>query len=158
MAITLRRFMPYAPEEFLEGRFGEWVIIILLCALFIAITGAVLPKRLTEHRYGKALVVCTGLVLGIGLYMAKDIYNFNFESFGFLAIWIIAVLLGLVTFGLFRMGMRPDISFALTYCIMYLSFSLITPSLFDSIAESFPFLNGVFLLCFIYLGGRIFHF
>jgi len=133
----------------------EWVTIILICALFICICGAVLPKRLTERRYGKALVICTGLLLGVGLYMAKDLYNFNFESFGFMSIWLIAVLCGMVAFGLFRYGMKPDIAFALTYCVMFLSFSLIAPSLFDAIADSFPFLNSVFFICFIYLGGRI---
>ncbi|MBW1856258.1 MAG: hypothetical protein JRJ00_16595 [Deltaproteobacteria bacterium] len=155
MAVRLRRFIPAAPEEFLQGPLGEWVIIILLVALFIAISGAVLPKRLTERRYGKALVICTGLLLGVGLYMAKDLYNFNFESFGFMSIWLIAVLLGMVAFGLFRYGMKPDIAFALTYCVLFLSFSLIAPSLLDSIAQSFPLLNGVFFICFIYLGGRI---
>jgi len=155
MAVRLRRFIPAAPEEFLQGAFGEWVTIILICAFFVAVCGAVLPKRLTEKRYGKALVICTGLLLGVGLYMAKDLYNFNLESFGFMSIWLIAVLCGMVAFGLFRYGMKPDIAFALTYCVMFLSFSLITPSLFDSIAESFPFLNSVFFICFIYLGGRI---
>ncbi len=148
MAVRLRRFIPAAPEEFLEGPLGEWVVITLLCALFIAIAGAVLPKRLTEKRYGKALVICTGLLLGFGLYKAKDIYNFNLESFGFMSIWLIAVLLGMVAFGLFRYGMKPDIAFALTYCVMFLSFSLIAPSLFDSIADSLPFLNSVFFICF----------
>jgi hypothetical protein len=155
MAIHLRRFLPAAPEEFLEGPIGEWVIIILLCGLFIAICGAVLPKRLTEKRYGKALVVFLGLILGAGLYMAKDLYNFNFESFGFAAIWIIIFLVGLVSFGLFRFGMRIDTAFALTYCVMYLSFAMLTPNLFDSIADSFPLINLITLIAFVYLLIRI---
>jgi len=155
MAVHLRRFIPYAPEKLLEGPVGDWIIIILLCGLFIAIAGAVLPKRLTENRAGKALTIFIGLILGIGLYMAKGIYNFNFESFGFLGIWLIVVLCGMVTFGLFKFGMRPDIAFALTYCVIFLSFSLITPSLFDSIAESFPFLNLIFFGTFFYLLGFI---
>lgn len=155
MAISLRRFIPAAPEEFLEGPIGEWVIIILLCGLFIAVCGAVLPKRLIEKRYGKALVVFLGLILGVGLYMSKDMYNFNFESFGFVAIWIIIFLVGLVTFTLFRWGMKIDTAFALTYCVMYLTFAMLTPSLYDSIADSFPLMNLIFLIVFGYLGIRI---
>ncbi|MFC1591680.1 hypothetical protein ACFL43_04075 [Thermodesulfobacteriota bacterium] len=155
MAISLRRFIPAAPEDFLEGSIGEWVVIILLCCLFIALCGAVLPKRLTENRYGKPLIVSLGLILGVGLYMSKDIYNFNFESFGFVSIWLIIVLVGFVTFGLFRYGMRIDTAFAMTYCVIYLSFAMITPSLFDSIADSFPIMNMIFLLTFGYLLVRI---
>lgn len=114
-----------------------------------------MPKRLTEKRYGKALVVTLGLILGIALYMSKDLYNFNFESFGFVSIWLLIVLVGLVTFGLFRYGMRIDTAFALTYCVIYLSFSMLTPSLFDSIADSFPLLNLIFLIVFGYLLIRI---
>jgi len=151
MAVSLRRFTPIDPHDLITGVLGEWLQIILFCGLFIAIAGAVLPKRLTEKRYGKALVVFTGLILGIGLYMAKNIYNFNFESFGFLAIWLIVILTGFVAYGLMRMGMRGDIALSLTYIVIFLTFFLMTPTLYDSIATSFPLLNGIFILAFGYM-------
>jgi hypothetical protein len=153
----LRKFMPVDPHELLSGTYGEWVKIILFCGLFIALAGAVLPKRLTEKRYGKAVTVFTGLIFGIGLYTAQNLYNFNFESFGFLAIWLIVILTAFVTFGLMRMGMRKDIALSLTYCVMFLTFFLMTPSIYDSIAESFPILNLAFLLAFLYLVGTLFY-
>jgi len=149
--------MPVDPHELLSGTYGEWVKIILFCGLFIALAGAVLPKRLTEKRYGKALTVFTGLILGLGLYTAQNLYNFNFESFGFLAIWLIVILTAFVTFGLMRMGMRKDIALSLTYCVMFLTFFLMTPSIYDSIAGSFPILNLAFLLAFLYLAGTLFY-
>ena len=157
MAVSLRKFMPVDPHELLSGTYGEWVKIILFCGLFIALAGAVLPKRLTEKRYGKALTVFTGLILGLGLYTAQNLYNFNFESFGFLAIWLIVILTAFVTFGLMRMGMRKDIALSLTYCVMFLTFFLMTPSIYDSIAGSFPILNLAFLLAFLYLAGTLFY-
>jgi len=157
MAVSLRKFMPVDPHELLSGTYGEWVKIILFCGLFIALAGAVLPKRLTEKRYGKALTVFTGLILGLGLYTAQNLYNFNFESFGFLAIWLIVILTAFVTFGLMRMGMRKDIALSLTYCVMFLTFFLMTPSIYDSIASSFPILNLAFLLAFLYLAGTLFY-
>jgi len=157
MRVSLRKFMPIDPHELLSGTYGEWVKIILFCGLFIAITGAVLPKRLTEKRYGKAVTVFTGLILGLGLYTAQNLYNFNFESFGFLAIWLIVIITAFVTFGLMRMGMRKDIALSLTYCVMFLTFYLMTPSIYDSIAESLPILNLAFLLAFLYLAGTLFY-
>ena len=73
MRVSLRNFMPVDPHELLSGTYGEWVKIILFCGLFIALAGAVLPKRLTEKRYGKALTVFTGLILGLGLYTAQNL-------------------------------------------------------------------------------------
>ena len=151
----MRRFIPFQPNEIINGTYGEWIILILLCGLFIAIAGAVLPKRLTEKRYGKALVVFTGLILGFGLYMAKDLYNFNLESFGFLAIMLIIIVAAFVTYGLIRMGMNKALATSLTYCLVFLTFFLMTPSIFDSIAQSLPILNLIFIFAAIYLFGNM---
>lgn len=155
MSFSIRRMIPVEPQELLHGPMAEWVQLILLCAIFIAVSGAVLPKRLTQNRYGKGLVVSLGLMLGVGLFLAKDIIKFNFESFGFLAAFIIILLTAFVTFGLARMGMRKDIAVSLTYCIMFLSFSIITPTLFDTITEAFPFLNLLMIGAFFYLAGSM---
>ena len=55
------------------------------------------------------------------------------------------------------MGMRKDIALSLTYCVMFLTFFLMTPSIYDSIASSFPILNLAFLLAFLYLAGTLFY-
>ena len=153
MAVELRHIMtsPVNPGDILKGSYGEWITLALFCILFIAVAGAVLPKHLTEKRYGKAITIILGIILGLGLYITKDVFHFNFESFGFMAIWIILILAFMLLFGLFKMGTRKDLAIAATYCIMFLSFSLLTPSLFDAISESFPLINLVFIGAFAYL-------
>ncbi|MCG8571070.1 MAG: hypothetical protein MJB14_13095, partial [Spirochaetes bacterium] len=151
MAVALRNFIPIQPEEILNGPFGDWLLLIILAGLLIAICGAVLPKKLVEKRYGKSIVIFTGLILGIGLFKAKDIYNFNLESFGFMAIWLIILVMGFVIYGLSKIGIPKDISLALTYCITFLSFFLLSPSLFDAISESFPLVNLIFIILFFYM-------
>lgn len=155
MPLTLRTFTPYSPSELLNGKTGEWIILALFVVLFIAISGAVLPRRLTGGRFGKALIITLGSILGLGLFKARHLFHFNFESFGFLAIALIILLLSFVTYGMMRIGFRKDISIALSYCLMYLTFALVTPSLYDAFAEHIPILNGIFLLGFIYLAGNL---
>ena len=146
---------PIDPRELLTGTYGEWFLITLLCGLFIAIAGAVLPKHLTEKRYGKALVVCVGLILGGGLYLAKDLYNFSLESFGFLAFGIIIIIAAAVTFGLTRIGFSKSTAIGLSYCLVFLTFAMMQPSIFDSIAETLPILNLIFYLMFFYMIGKL---
>jgi hypothetical protein len=155
MSITLRRFMPYGPLDLLRGPIGEWVVLILLCGLFIAIAGAILPKRLTEKRYGKAVTIFVGLILGIGLFMSKKLFNFNLESFGFLAIFLIIILMFLVTYGLLKMQFNKDMAVSITYCMIFLTFYIMSPSLFDTFAETLPILNGIFFLTFFYILGKL---
>ena len=154
MTLTLRKFIPFQPEEILNGPYGDWILLIIFVGLFIAISGAVLPKHLVEKRYGKALVVFTGLILGIGLFKAKNIYNFNLESFGFLAIWILILIMGFVIFGLTKIGFAKSTAVSVTYCVIFLSFFLLSPSLFDAISESFPLVNLIFIVLFLYMLGK----
>ena len=151
MAVSLREFIPFRPDEILSGPYADWALLILFCGLFIAIAGAVLPKHLSEKRYGKAVVVFAGIILGIGLFKAKEIYHFNLESFGFFAIWLIIILMGFVAYGLIKMGMAKGNAIALTYCVIFLSFFFLSPSLFDSISASFPLINLIFIILFIYM-------
>jgi hypothetical protein len=154
MSTTLRKFIPFQPEEILNGPFGDWLLLIIFCGLFIAVAGAVLPRHLTDKKYGKAVVIFTGLILGIGLFKAKDIYNFNLESFGFMAIWLIILIMGFVIYGLTKMGMAKTTAIFATYCVMFLSFFLLSPSLFDAISESFPLINLIFFILFFYMLGK----
>lgn len=151
MAISLRKFVPFNPEQILAGPYGDWIILVLFCGLFVAVAGAVLPKHLTEKRYGKAVVTFVGIILGIGLFKAKEIYHFNLESFGFLAIGLIIILMGFVAYGLIKLGMSSGNAIALTYCVMFLSFFFLSPSLFDAISAAFPLMNFIFIVLFFYM-------
>lgn len=153
MAPGLRSFDLIDPNQFLQGNLGEWVKVILFVGLFIALVNAVftLLPQFKNNPYRNKLAMFLGLILGLGLYTAQRLYNFNFQSFGFISIWFIIFLIGIVSVGLFRMGMDLGKAVALSYCVIYLSFLAISPSLFDAISTFFPLLNIVLLLVFFYL-------
>jgi hypothetical protein len=158
MSASLRNFIPFQPEEILNGPYGDWIFLLVFISLFIGVSGAVLPKHLTENnRYGKTVVVFCGIILGIGLFKAKDIYNFNLESLGFMAIWLIVFCMGLVVYGLSKMGMNKSTAISVTYCIMFLSFFLLSPSLFDAISQAFPLVNLIFIVLFFYMLAKPFY-
>jgi hypothetical protein len=155
MVTSLREFIPIKPDELINGPLAEWLLIILFCGLFMGISGAVLPKHLTEKRYGKLIIVFTGIILGVGLYKSQELYNFNLESFGFMAIWLVLLVMGFVIYGLTKMGVKKSTALALTYCVMFMSFFLLSPSLFDTILQSVPWLAIVFVILFVYLIGKM---
>ncbi len=155
MTFQLRRIAPIDPKELLGGTYGEWIILIMLCSLFIALAGAVLPERLTRSKTGKALYIIVGLILGIGLFMTRKVFNFNLESFGFLAIWLIIILAAFVTYGLAKVGMRKDLAVTFSYCLMFMTFYILTPSMVDTISDRFPLLYFVLLIAFVYLVGNL---
>lgn len=148
------------PTELLQGAAGDWFLIILLTCIYMATAGATLPKHLVQSRYGKTLITATGLLLAFGLYTARDQLRFNLESFGFLAVGLLAIIAFMVIFGLAKVGLFSNhkaASFALAYSIIYTSFAAITPSLYDMIAEFFPLLNGLLLLLFLACLGLLFY-
>ena len=149
MAARLRQFTPFKPSEIINI-YGDWIILIFLCGIFITIAQTFLPERITSKRSGKLLSVFIGLSMGVGLYSAKKAYNFNFESFGFLGIALIVILLAIITFSITSMKMKKSHAVALTYCVMFLTFYLMTPSIYDSFARSLPILNLLFVIAGIY--------
>lgn len=158
MAIRLRRFVPFSPEDFLaeNSEWFPWVRLILYCALFITLVMAFFPKSLKDHNDRKRISIVLGLILGIGLFTAEKVLKFSFASFAFMSIWMIIFLVGLVAFGIFRSGMKnPFDAFALTYVLMYLSFVTVQDTLFDAIAGSITWINGVLFVCFLYLLVRV---
>ena len=153
MSISLRSNQFIDPRHLFEGNLGSWIRLILYCGLFITLVNSVFSylPQFRDNPYAKKLGTFLGFILGIGLFLAEKIFNFNFESFAFLGIWFVIILFGIVAFGLFRAGMSADKATALAYCVIYLSFLAISPSLFDSINNFFPLLNLILFLLFIYL-------
>ena len=102
-----------------------------------------------DNHYAKKLAFFLGLILGVGLFMAEKHLNFNIESFSFMSVWFIVILFGLLAFGMFRTGMGSKQAFGVSYCIIFLSFIVITPTLYDSIILALPFLSVFLWLMFI---------
>jgi len=147
--------MPYSPMELMTGPVGEWISLIVVTAMFIALAYATLPKHLSQNKKGKALAVTVGLIMGLGLYMVKRTFNFTFESFGLFAIFIIIFIMSLILYNLLKQQFSKEISVCLTYSVIFLSFFMISPSLFDAFSYSFPLLNGILFLTFIISLGFI---
>ena len=156
MPVSLRSFHPIEPKFILSHAWGEWVLLILFCGLFIALASAILPKRLTEGNAGKAICIILGIMMGIGLFMMRSLYHFNLESFGMLAVGLIIILAVFVTYGLTKFGMSKTTAVALTYCLVFLTFVMPEPSIFDAFAETLPILNLLFYVAFIIMAGKLF--
>jgi hypothetical protein len=155
--MALRSFAPQTIEEILTGPYGDWIIWTTLTIAFIAIVGAAAPKHFTEGKFGRAFVVAFGLILTIGLKLAEEHYHFSIESFAFIALAFLVIILSIMTFSLAKFGLRKDVAAPLTYAIMYGSFFFVAPSLFDAFARGFPPVNGLgmllFIGCLVYLFG-----
>lgn len=156
MVVSVRSFDPIEPSFLLTHAWGEWVILILFCGLFIALSVAILPRRLTEGNAGKAITIILGIMIGTGLFMMRSLYHFNLESFGMLAVGLIVILAVFVTYGLTKFGMSKTTAIALTYCLIFLTFVMPEPSIFDAFAETLPILNLLFYVAFIIMVGKLF--
>ena len=146
---TLRDWTPYSIAAVLDGPYGEWIMWGVVAIAFIALAGAALPRHLTEKRSGKTLTIALGLVLTIGLFMARDIYHFSLETFAFIAIAILAIVMSFIVYGLSKTSLPKHTAFALTYAGIFGSFFFISPTLYDALAESFPPIGGIGMTLFI---------
>ena len=155
MTLSIRRIVPYGPDDIVNGPVGEWILITLLCVLFMSIAGVALPSRLTQSKYGRVLIGALGLSLGFALYRARRLLHFNFEAFGFVGYVAVILIFGLMFYGLSRLGMDKNTAFPLTYCVMFFSLSVMSPSIFDMIAKTLPILNLIALGCFFWLLGKL---
>lgn len=150
---SLSTFDPfsYLPPMAIISRYADWLTFGLLTIFFIAVVGAVLPEHLRHKTYGKTIIVTTGLMLGIGLYLAKSQLNFSFESLGFLGYAILLSFFGLITFAFMkRLGINPFEAGCLSYALVFLSIKAFSPNLYDAAARFFPPLNLITLIVFFW--------
>jgi hypothetical protein len=142
------------PFEYLDisSLYNSYSLIIdaiIAFFIFFGIAKVTLGKRF-EGRGGKAIVIGVGLALSTGFLLMEKTLNFSLHSFGPLAVGIILLLVGFVLFTLLlSLGFNHTNSLCLAYIIDYLSLRLVSPTIFDWIAQTAPFINGILGIGFI---------
>ena len=117
--------------------------------IFFGIAQVTIGKRF-EGKGGRAITIGIGLVLTGGFLLMEKTLNFSLRSFGPLAAVIILLLVGFVLFTLLlSLGFNHTNSICLAYIIDYLSLRLVSPTIFDWIAQRAPFINGILGLGFL---------
>jgi hypothetical protein len=117
--------------------------------IFFGVTKVTIGRRF-EGRGGNAITIGVGLALSIGFLVMEKTLNFSLQSFGPLAAAIILLLVGFVLYGLLHaLGFSHMNAICLAYIINYLSLRLVSPTIFDWIAETAPFINGILAIGFI---------
>jgi hypothetical protein len=142
------------PFEYLDisSLYNQYSLIIdaiIAFLIFFGIAKVTLGKRF-EGRGGKAIIIGVGLALSTGFLLMERNLNFSIRSFGPLAVAIILILVGFVFYNLLlSLGFNHTNSICLAYLIDYLSLKLVSPTIFDWIAQTAPFINGILGLGFL---------
>ncbi len=117
--------------------------------IFLGVCRTTIGKRF-EGSGGTAIT--TGLTLALtaaALIMEKSL-NFSLRSFGPLAVVIVMLLVGFVFYSiLLTVGFSHINALYLAYLVDYLSIRLVSPDIFDWIATTAPFVNGILGIIFI---------
>jgi len=142
------------PFEYLEitslyNNYSFIIDAIIAFLIFFGVAKVTLGKRF-EGRGGKAIIIGVGLALSTGFLLMENSLNFSLRSFGPLAVGILLLLVGFVLFTLLlSLGFNHTNSLCLAYIIDYLSLRLVSPTIFDWIAQTAPFINGILGIGFL---------
>ncbi|NIM03816.1 hypothetical protein GTN66_06695 [bacterium] len=156
--LTLEELL--SPFEFLDiggvyDRYAAAIDFIIAFLLFLGISKVTLGRRF-EGRGGKLVITAVALALSVGFSLIEREANFSLRSFGSLGVLILIFLISIVLFNLFRTaGVSKTSSFCLAYIIVYLSLRLISPAIFDWIAQTAPWINGILGLAFVVSGIKL---
>ena len=142
------------PFEYLEisSLYAHYAVIIdavISFFIFFGVTKVTIGRRF-EGRGGNAITIGVGLALSIGFLVMEKTLNFSLQSFGPLAAAIILLLVGFVLYGLLHaLGFSHMNAICLAYVINYLSLRMVSPTIFDWIADTAPFINGILAIGFL---------
>jgi len=145
----LLKSFEYLEISFLYNNYSFIIDAVIAFLIFFGVAKVTLGKRF-EGRGGRAIIIGIGLALSMGFLLMEKSLNFSLRSFGPLAVGIILLLVGFVLYGLLlSLGFNHTNSLCLAYIIDYLSLRLVAPNIFDWIANTAPFINGILGLGFL---------
>lgn len=145
----------YLDISHLYSRYSQVIDFTIAFLVFLGVTKVTLSKRY-EGRGGDAICIGISIALSIGFIVMERSLGFSLRSFGGVGASIFIVIVGLVLFGLFRsVGLHSTNSFCLSYVIIYLSIRAVVPNIFDFIARTIPFINGILGLIFLFSLGKL---
>ncbi len=144
-------FSPFAYFDMksLYATYGQLIDGIIFFCIFLGIAKFTFQKRF-PGRPGNTIAIALSFALTIGLLVAETTFGFSLKSFSGLAVGVILVITGFFIVTLSRSaGIGSVTSFALTYCLLYLSIASTILNLFDYIATRLRWLNGILGMIFL---------
>lgn len=150
----------FRPFEYLDiasvySRYSQIIDLTIAFVVFSGVAKVTLGRRF-EGRGGKAIIVGVSAALTAGFMAMERTLGFSLRSFGGIGAGIFIFLVGLVLFGFLRTaGLHFGNALSLSYGIVYLSMMAVVPSVFDFIADTAPFINGILGLIFLFTLGKL---
>lgn len=143
--------------------FKELLQLVILFVFFFGVVYVNLPRIYTEHPKGKFVVIAIASILALGLFYAKPYVNFFFESFAIIGFILIITVMFLMMFNLVRQfNADKSIAFTFSYSLIFVSFLILSPSLFDTLEKTIPSLVSIlsilFILSFLFLIYKAFEY
>jgi hypothetical protein len=122
------------PSQLLS-QYSEWIYFGLILVFFISISGITLRKHF-DQPYVKPLIIAVGLMLTVGVFMAKKQLAMIFEGWGTLGLILLFFVVATIPYGLCRgFGMPGIKAFYLTYILFYVLSWFKLPAFFFSLAK-----------------------
>ena len=144
-------FTRIKPGPFIS-RYQDWIVFTLLLFFFWAVVGIALKRRFEQSRYLRTLITVVALMLSIGTYYSiyRGWLHLSLQGFGMLGAFLVFILIFFVIFGLIKgYGVKTWNALPIGYSLFYISLWSVSPNIFDTIAKTFPLLNGILLVLFI---------
>jgi len=153
--VTFDRFLdPFTkikPGPFIS-RYQDWIIFTLLLFFFWAVVGIALRKRFEQSRYLRTLITSVALMLSIGTYFSiyKGWLHLSLQGLGLFGAILLFIVIFFIILGLIKgYGVKGSDALPIGYALFYISLWAVSPNIFDTIARTFPLLNGILLILFI---------
>ena len=119
----------------LLSQYSDWIYFSLILVFFISIAGITLRKHFGRP-YVKPLIIAVGLMLTVGVFMAKRQLAMIFEGWGTLGLLILVFVVATIPYGLCRgFGMPGIKAFYMTYVLFYILAWFKFPAFFFSLSE-----------------------
>lgn len=129
--------------------YSQVIDFFLYLIIFIGIAKVTLG-RLFSGRGGKAVTIGMGLVLALSLSIMEAQMNFNLKAFGPIAAFIFILLVGASLFlAIKHTGFGISGSASVAFVIMYISFSAVTPNVYNWLTSKMPLIRIVFIIALI---------
>ncbi len=122
---------------------------VIFLILFIGISRATIGKKFPGTP-GRIMSVALGIILALSLSITQHRMNFNLASLGPFALVMLLAIAGIMLSQmLISLGIHNKISIAIAYIAIYASIRAFSPSFFDWLVRSIPFLAGIMSLSLI---------
>lgn len=127
-------FNEIQPEEFLS-QYNDWIYFFLIMVFFISVAGITL-RRHFDKPYVKPLIISTGLIMTLGVFMMKDKLAIIIEGWGVLGGILLVIMAAAIPYGLCRgFGMPSGRAFYISYALIYIISWVKYPDFYYILAE-----------------------